>query len=202
MGGVVGVDPVADILAARAQARQLGDPYVDVCFFATVTVSGAPEVRAIALRDIVAQGFALLINANSPKWQQVSANGQCSLHLLWVTVQRQYRVYGRLEPMEAERLHQYWERKGHASRLLEHYYEAVLPQSQPLPSRDTLLEGVEELKQRYPHADRVPLAASLRGIYVYPTRIDAWHGSPADRLHDRRLFTRTEAGWSCEILVP
>jgi len=85
---------------------------------------------------------------------------------------------------------------------LEHYYEAVLPQSQPLPSRDVLIEGVEELKQRYPNADRVPLAASLRGIYVYPTRIDAWHGSPADRLHDRRLFTRTEAGWSCEILVP
>ena len=195
-------DPVADILAARAQARQLRDPYVDICFFATVSVSGAPEVRAIALRDIDARGFGLLINANSPKWQQVSATGQCSLHLLWATVQRQYRVSGRLEPMEAERLQQYWERKGHASRLLEHYYEAVQPQSQPLPSRKALVEGIDALKQRYPDAERVPLAASLRGIDLYPTRIDAWHGSPVDRLHDRRLFTRTEAGWSCEILVP
>ncbi|MDH3604978.1 MAG: pyridoxamine 5'-phosphate oxidase family protein [Candidatus Tectomicrobia bacterium] len=195
-------DPVADILAARAQARQSRDPYVDVCVFVTVSVSGAPEMRAIALRDIDTRGFGLLINANSPKWQQVSANGQCSLHLFWATVQRQYRVYGHLEPMEAERLQQYWERKGHASRLLEHYYEVMQPQSQPLPSREALLEGIDALKQRYPDADRVPLAASLRGVYLYPTRIDAWHGSPLDRLHDRRLFTRTDVGWSCEILVP
>ena len=195
-------DPMADILAARAQARQSRDPCVDVCFLATVGRSGEPEVRAIALRDISAQGFGLLINANSPKWQHMSANGQCSLHLFWATVQRQYRVYGRLEPMDTERLQQYWERKGHASRLLEHYYESVNPQSQPLPSREALFEGIDGLKQRYPDVDRVPLAASLRGIYFYPTRIDAWHGSPVDRLHDRRLFTRTDAGWSCEILVP
>jgi pyridoxamine 5'-phosphate oxidase len=195
-------DPVADILAARADARQSRDPYVDICFFATVTASGAPAVRALALRDIDARGFSLLINVNSPKWQQVSANGQCSLHLLWATVQRQYRVSGRLEPMEAEHVQQYWARKGHASRLLEYYYEAIQPQSQPLPSRDVLLEGMDALKQRYPESDPVPLAASLRGIYLYPTRIDAWHGSPADRLHDRRLVIRTDAGWSSETLVP
>jgi pyridoxine/pyridoxamine 5'-phosphate oxidase len=65
-----------------------------------------------------------------------------------------------------------------------------------------LLEGIDRLKQRYPDVDGVPLAASLRGLYLYPTRIDVWHGSPVDRLHDRRLFTRTDMGWSCEILVP
>ncbi len=195
-------DPVADILAARAQARQRHDPYVDVCFFATVTAEGRPEVRAIALRDIDAKGFSLLLNVNSPKWQQATAPGQCSLHLFWATVQRQYRVYGRLETMEPERLQQYWERKGHAARVLEHYYETCRSQSQPIPSRETLLQGIGALKQRYPKAETVPLPASLRGVYVYPTKVDVWHGSPDDRLHDRRLFTRTSTGWSCRVLVP
>jgi pyridoxamine 5'-phosphate oxidase len=195
-------DPISDIIAARAQARQRRDPYVDVCLFATVTAPGQPEVRAISLRDIDANGFGLLINEHSPKWQQVADSGQCALHLLWVTVQRQYRVYGRLEPMPAERLQQYWDRKGHRSRLLEHYYEAFEAQSQPIASRDVLLQGIETLQQRYPKAEMVPLAGSLHGVYLYPTRIDAWHGSPADRLHDRREFTRTDRGWTSRILVP
>jgi pyridoxamine 5'-phosphate oxidase len=196
------MDPVAEIIAARQAARQQQDPHVDVCFIATVTAAGRPEVRAVSLRDIDPEGFGLLLNTTSPKWQQLSLDGQCSLHMLWSTIRRQYRVYGRLEPMPAERLQQYWNRKGHGSRLLEHYYETFHAQSQPIPSRAYLLEGIAELKQRYPDKDTVPVADTLRGVYLYPTEIDAWHGSPEDRLHDRRLFTRTENGWSFTTLTP
>jgi pyridoxamine 5'-phosphate oxidase len=195
------MDPVAEIIQARTEARQRQDPHVDVCFLATVTAQGRPEVRAVSLRDIDARGFGLLLNTTSPKWQQLSGSGQCSLHLLWSTVRRQYRVYGRLEPMEPERLRQYWERKGHGSRLLEHYYEAFHAQSQPIPSRAYLLEGMAELRQCYPHQETVPIPASLQGVYLYPTEVDVWHGAE-DRLHDRRLFTRTDAGWSFCTLVP
>ena len=104
------MDPVAEIIAAREEARQCQDPHVDVCFLATATAEGRPEVRAISLRDIDAKGFGLLLNVTSPKWQQLAAGGQCSLHMLWSTVRRQYRVYGRLEPMAPERLQQYWDR--------------------------------------------------------------------------------------------
>jgi pyridoxamine 5'-phosphate oxidase len=195
-------DPVAEIIATREAARQLHDPQVDVCLFATVSATGRPEVRAISLRDIDAKGFGLLLNSTSPKWQQLSVHGQCSLHILWSTVRRQYRVYGRIEPMEPERLQQYWDRKGHGSRLLEHYYEAFHAQSQPIPSRDDLLQGIEALKQRYPHRDTVPLAKTLCGVYLYPTEIDVWHGSPEDRLHHRRRFIRSHNHWSFDILVP
>jgi pyridoxamine 5'-phosphate oxidase len=173
-----------------------------VCFFATATAQGRPEVRAISLRDIDANGFSLLINEHSPKWQQYAAREQCALHLFWATVQRQYRVYGRLEPMPLERLQQYWNRKGHPSRLLEHYYESFEAQSQPIASRDVLLQGIATLQQHYPRAEMTPLADSLRGVYLYPTGIDVWHGSPEDRLHDRREFTRTDTGWSSRLLVP
>ena len=196
------MDPVAEIIAARAEARQRQDPHVDVCFLATVTVAGRPEVRAISLRDIDAKGFGLLLNTTSPKWQHLSASGQCCLHMLWSTVRRQYRVYGRLEPMAPERLRAYWERKGLGSRLLEHYYDTFHAQSQPIPSRAYLLHGIDELKQRYPDKDTIPIPDTLQGVYLYPMEIDVWHGSPEDRLHDRRLFTRTETGWSFCTLVP
>jgi pyridoxamine 5'-phosphate oxidase len=195
-------DPIADMMAARARARQLDDPYADVCFLATVTSEGQPEVRAIALRDIQVQGISLLINANSPKWQQLEANGHYALQLFWATVQRQYRIQGRLAPMDTERLQHYWTRKGYQSRLLEAYYEEVEPQSRALASRQQLCEGIKALRDRYAEREQIPLPASLRGVYLYPMTIDVWHGSPADRLHDRRLFTRTATGWSSCVLVP
>jgi pyridoxamine 5'-phosphate oxidase len=172
-----------------------------VCFFATVTPQGRPEVRAVSLRDIDDQGFGLLLNTMSPKWQQLRQHGQCSLHILWSTVRRQYRVYGHVAPMETERLQHYWHRKGHGSRLLEHYYEAFHPQTHPIPSRAYFLEGIERLKQRYPDKDTVPMPETLQGVYLVPTEIDVWHGSE-DRLHDRHLFTRTDHGWTSCVVVP
>ena len=195
-------DPIADMIAARAQARQWRDPYVDVSFLATLTPEGTPAVRAIALRDIEAAGLALLISANSPKWRQLQANGQCALQVFWATVQRQYRIEGRVDDMPPERLQRYWDRKGYRSRLLEVYYEEVAPQSQELASREQLLQGMEDLIERYPERRDLALPEALRGVYLYPLRIDVWHGSPADRLHDRRLFTREAHGWSSCVLAP
>lgn len=195
-------DPIADMIAARARARQLRDPYADVCFLATVTSEGHPEVRAIALRDIEAQGIDLLINANSPKWQQMEAAGHYALQVFWASVQRQYRVQGRIDVMAAERRQQYWDRKGYHSRLLEVYYEEVEPQSRALSSREALLQGMQALRAQYPNRESIPMPDSLRGVSLYPMHIDVWHGSPTDRLHDRRLFTRTENGWHSSVLVP
>ena len=195
------MDPVAEIIAARQEASKCHDPHVDVCFLATVTAQGRPAVRAVSLRDIDGKGFGLLLNTTSPKWQQLSA-GQCCLHLLWSTVRRQYRVYGNIEAMEPERLQQYWQRKGHGSRLLEYYYETCHAQSQPIPSRSYLLEGIATLTQRYPTKETMPVPKTLRGVYLAPTEIDVWHGSPEDRLHDRRLYTHTDTGWSYRTLVP
>jgi pyridoxamine 5'-phosphate oxidase len=195
------MDPIADILEARRLARQRHDPHVDTCFLATVSAQGRPEVRAVSLREINDQGCGLLLNTTSPKWQQLTAQG-CCLHILWSTVQRQYRVYGHFEPMEPAEVQRYWNRKSHGSRLLEHYYDTFHAQSQPIPSRDILLQGIEALTQRYPDKDAMPIPATLQGVYLFPTEIDVWHGSPDDRLHDRHLCTRIESGWTATVLVP
>jgi len=39
-------------------------------------------------------------------------------------------------------------------------------------------------------------------VYLSPTASDVWHDSSDDRLHNRRLLTRTAPGWSCCTLVP
>jgi pyridoxamine 5'-phosphate oxidase len=199
--GSLGDDPVAEIVEARREARGRQDPHVDVCILATTRADGTPDARAVSLRDIDDRGFGLLLSALSPKWRQLTAGG-CSLLLLWTTVRRQYRVYGRLAPMEPQRIRQYWSRKTRGSRLLEHYYGEHRPQTSPIASRAVLLEGIEALGARHPDTAALGPPPALQGVYLVPAEIDVWHGSPDDRLHDRRLFTRHAAGWTFTTVVP
>jgi pyridoxamine 5'-phosphate oxidase len=72
-------------------------------------------------------------------------------------------------------------------------------QSQPLGSRQELLDRVKELEARFP--DVVPRPPSWGGYLVRPVSWEFWqHGE--FRLHDRFLYTREGSGWSISRLNP
>jgi pyridoxamine 5'-phosphate oxidase len=195
-----GADPVAEIVESRARARAAGDPLVDACILATAAGRGVPGVRPLILRDVGPQGLGLLVSATSPKWAPLQS-GRYECLLLWTTIRRQYRVRGSLGPMPDAQLERYWQDKGHDSRLLDLYYAEAQPQSTPVASRQAFRDGIEALRRRYPTADAVPRPPLLRGVYLLPSRIEAWHGSP-DRLHHRCVYTRASATWRTQVLVP
>jgi pyridoxamine 5'-phosphate oxidase len=200
--GRTAADPLAAIRAARESARGLGDPYADVAFLLTVGGDGRPEGRALTLRDVTDRGPGLLINRTSPKWREIEVAGRAGLLIYWASVRRQYRVRGRVEPMEPDTVLRLWELKSHGARLLENSYGELHPQSHPVPSREVFLEGIKRLRRRWPVRDGVPQPETLAGIRVVPDEVEAWHGAGEDRLHDRRLYVRSEAGWTMTTLVP
>jgi pyridoxine/pyridoxamine 5'-phosphate oxidase len=59
------LEPFKEITVERERARQLADPNVDVCYLATMTAEGQPEVRAIALREIDPSQALLELNTRS-----------------------------------------------------------------------------------------------------------------------------------------
>ena len=195
------LDPIEEIVAERERARSLGDPNVEFCFLATVTIEGHATVRALSLRDIGSKGVDLLISSSSLKWQQLRRPGGYELLLLWPTVWRQYRIRGSISPMEDEDLQRYWDRKSLGSRLLELYYPTFEAQSTPIPSREHLQNGIESLRMKYPRPEAAPRPDSLKGICLVPQHIEVWHHGE-ERLHDRRLYTRGEEGWTEQVLVP
>jgi pyridoxamine 5'-phosphate oxidase len=197
---VSGADPIAEIVQERERARAAGDPLTDVCVLATVEGHSAPGVRPVVLRDVGPQGIGLLISATSPKWRPLQS-GRYECLLLWTSIRRQYRVRGTVTPMPDEMIERYWREKVHTSRLLDLYYAEFQSQSTAVPSREAFRAGIETLHRRHPTPDAVPRPSLLRGIYVVPFRVDAWHGSP-DRLHDRCLYTRSAGGWRSQVLVP
>jgi pyridoxamine 5'-phosphate oxidase len=197
------VDPIALLADDRARARSAGDPLVDLCVLATAgtaTDGDRPGVRPIVLRDVGPQGIGLLISRTSPKWEPLSS-GRAELLLLWLAIHRQYRVRGPIARMPDTLVETYWNQKVHESRLLDLYYATYGAQSTAVLSRERFLEGIEELRRRYPTPAAVPRPDLLEGVYLVPERIEVWRGSP-DRLHDRRRFTRDADDWREETLVP
>jgi len=194
-------DPIQEIVREREQARERGDSLVDVCYLVTVASAERAEARALTLRDITEHGIGVLINRTSPKWRQLSQTETATILIHWPSVRRQYRIWGTIAPMEPERVDVYWRRKNHGSKLLELYYTEFQPQSGPVASREEFLAGIEALRRRYPDRDAVPAPASLAGVYLVPREIEAWHGSE-ERLHDRRRYRRSGAGWESTTLVP
>ena len=196
-------DPVALVVEDRERARTAGDPMVDLCILGTSGPGrdvNAPGVRPVVLRDVGPQGIGLLISQTSQKWEPL-ASGRAEVLLLWLTIRRQYRMRGAVQPMPEALVETYWSQKVHASRLLDVYYSTYAAQSTPVESRARFLEGIDALRQRYPTPEAVPRPEFLRGVYLVPERIEQWRGSP-DRLHDRRLFVREAGGWREDTLVP
>jgi pyridoxamine 5'-phosphate oxidase len=196
------VDPVAELIADRERARAKADPFTDLCILATAEASGPVGVRTLVLRDTGPEGIGLVISRTSPKWAPLEG-GRAECLLVWLTIRRQYRVRGRVVPMPEPRLARYWGQKVHESRLLDLYYSRYQGQSTRVASREAFLDGIEALRGEYPAADAVPRPDALGGVYLQPERIEIWRGSP-DRLHDRRLFERSDhdGAWRESVLVP
>jgi pyridoxamine 5'-phosphate oxidase len=72
-------------------------------------------------------------------------------------------------------------------------------QSRPLASREIFERRVSEAQARF-EGQTFPAAALVR-ISADPDRIEFW-SDRAFRLHERRLFTRTENGWAEGLLYP
>jgi len=63
-----------------------------------------------------------------------------------------------------------------------------------------LEDRLREVTARFADGD-VPLPSHWGGFRVVPDEVEFWQGRP-DRLHDRLLYRRAEAGWTVARLSP
>ncbi|HVF83711.1 MAG TPA: pyridoxine 5'-phosphate oxidase C-terminal domain-containing protein, partial [Sphingomicrobium sp.] len=73
-------------------------------------------------------------------------------------------------------------------------------QSRPLESREVFERRVEEVRTRFEGQD-VSRPPRWSGFRLIPDAIEFWSDRP-HRLHERRLFTRSEVGWTEGLLYP
>lgn len=190
-------EPIALVQRWFADAQAAGVEQHDAMTLATATPDGRPAARAVLLKGIDARGFAFFTNYESRKGGELDANPYAALVLLWIPLQRQVRVSGRVERLSEEESDAYFATRPRGSQL----GAWASQQSRPLPRREELEARWAALDERYA-GGVIPRPPHWGGYRVDPDEVELWQGR-ANRLHDRVRYLRAPGrGWTRERLQP
>jgi pyridoxamine 5'-phosphate oxidase len=191
------VDPLQQFTRWFEEARtaQLQDP--NAMILATVDVSGQPSQRTVLLKYYDNNGFVFFTNLESKKARQIAANARVSLLFPWLQFDRQVIVEGVAERISTADALRYFMTRPHDSQLAAW----VSNQSQPLSSRQVLLQKFDEMKRKFASGE-VPMPSFWGGYRVSLQRLEFWQGRES-RLHDRFEYVADgSGGWDIERLAP
>lgn len=164
---------------------------------ATVNKNNIPSARTVLLKEIDPQGFIFYTNYNSDKGQDIAENANVSLVFLWKEIERQVRITGVAEKLDAARSEKYFHKRPRQSQI----GAWTSPQSSVIESRNIIETKQKEIENIYQDIDQLPLPDFWGGYIVKPNTIEFWQGRPS-RLHDRIRFKLVDGTWKIERLAP
>lgn len=165
----------------------------------TLATSGTDHLscRVVLLRSFDAEGFVFFTNYNSRKAMELDADTRAALCFFWPQLERQVRIEGRSERVDAAQSDAYFSTRPRESRIGAWSSD----QSMQIVSRERMMERYARWEQRFKDVE-VPRPFHWGGIRVRPLRIEFWQGG-ASRMHDRILFERrTHGDWDRMRLQP
>jgi pyridoxamine 5'-phosphate oxidase len=190
-------NPVDQFAKWWKQAVKSGIEEVNAMTLATASADGMPSARIVLLKDFSEKGFSFYTNYNSFKGQQLAENPKACLVFFWKELERQVRITGLIEKLDAAANDTYFYSRPEGSQV----GAIASPQSQVIENREWLDAHYKELKEQL--KDTVIERPSHWGGYlVKPVIIEFWQGRPS-RLHDRLQYTlQDNGGWKLERLAP
>jgi pyridoxamine 5'-phosphate oxidase len=192
---VSGIDPIGELRGWVEEARAAAIPHPASVAFVTVGEDGAPSARTVNLKRLEDDGLVFTSALWTRKAREIEANPRVALLFHWAGLGRQVHVTGKA--MLAERS----------------LAEQLFAERDPLHQLQTVVSRQgEEIDDLAPLRDRLEHLAAAQetppscpgdwgAFRVRPTALEFWSES-ADRLHERRLFTRDDTTWTLRLLAP
>jgi pyridoxamine 5'-phosphate oxidase len=169
---------------------------VNAMTLATATKDGIPSARIVLLKDYDERGFVFFSNHKSQKGQELELNAHAALVFFWKVLERQIRIQGAVEKIDAAESDTYFFSRPAGSRI----GAWASPQSAVIENRKLLEENVERYKKQFD--EDIPRPPHWGGYRVIPSVIEFWQGR-SNRLHDRIRYTKQSNGtWKKERLAP
>lgn len=173
----------------------LADPTAMV--LATVDPVGQPAQRIVLMKGVSSRGFVFYTNHGSAKARDIAGEARVSLLFPWNELERQVIVAGSAERMSVAESARYFLTRPRDSQLAAW----ASRQSRGLSARAVLEKEFKVMRDKF-GAGKIPVPEFWGGYRVLPQRFEFWQGR-ANRLHDRFLYTRDQAGpWLIERLQP
>ena len=181
---------------AYKKARVAGEPEPTAMVLATSDGKGLVTSRTVLLKALDEDGFVFFTNVNSIKGRQMSVCPRASATFLWKSSGCQVQLVGSVRQVSDEAADAYFSTRDRGSQI----GAWASDQSAPLDSRESLLQRVRELEQKYAGQD-VPRPPYWTGFVLSPERVEFWWQREF-RLHDRFQYTQEDGQWVKQRLNP
>ncbi|MGB0744425.1 MAG: pyridoxamine 5'-phosphate oxidase [Opitutales bacterium] len=179
----------------QALEAQLEEP--NAMCLATVSADGRPSTRIVLLKDFSCKGLTFYTNYESRKAKELEASGRAAANFLWLPLQRQVNVTGRVERVSRADSLKYFLSRPFGSQL----GAWSSPQSTVITSRSLLETKLEQMKRKFSEG-KVPLPDHWGGYRIVPDYFEFWQGRQ-NRLHDRFSYSLGEdETWTVKRLAP
>lgn len=194
-------DPLAVVREWLAQAQAAHtQPNPNSMVLATSSRDGRPSARVVLCKDVVPQPGYIVFYTNylSAKGRQLKDNPRAAAVMHWDALHRQARIEGPVVLAPEQDSDAYFATRAWQSRI----GAWASQQSEPIASRNQLLEAVTETARRFgaptpgsPGADdslkvTIPRPPHWGGYRLWADTVELWVEGAA-RIHDRARWQRT-----------
>ncbi|MEN9295201.1 MAG: pyridoxamine 5-phosphate oxidase [Pseudomonadota bacterium] len=191
----VAKDPTEQFHIWFEQARQSEIAEPNAMTVASIDASGKPSARVVLIKEVDQRGFVFFTNYESRKGQALIANPHAALLFFWPELERQIRIEGRVEKIDASESDAYY----HSRPLDSRIGAWASPQSQVISGRSYLVAKAAEYGLKF--ALNPPRPPHWGGFRVIPEQFEFWQGRPS-RLHDRIQYIQENGQWRTQRLAP
>jgi pyridoxamine 5'-phosphate oxidase len=187
--------PLALLDRWLGEAEEAGVPEPRSVAFVTVGEGGRPSARTVSLKRL--DGGSLIFTSAlwTRKAREIERNPHVALLFYWPTIGRQVHVSGRAEVGARELAVELF-----SERELSHRVQTIVSrQGESITDTEPLRAMHAHLMAALEAAPECP--PDWGAIRVMPDAVEFWTQAP-DRIHDRLLYQRVNAGWGVTRLSP
>ena len=163
---------------------------------ATASAEGIPSARTVLLKKFDETGFVFYTNYESHKARDLTVNPNAEILFVWLELERQVRIRGRVEKVSSEESEEYFHSRPTNSQI----GAWASKQSSVIPNREFLEEKFRETAEKYKDG-KIPLPPFWGGFRLIPNEFEFWQGRES-RLHDRISYLRKGDNWEIVRLSP
>lgn len=178
------------------KARVSGEPEPTAMVLATSDGKGYVTSRTVLLKALDENGFVFFTNTQSVKGMQMLVCPRASATFLWKASGCQVQLVGAVSQVSEEEADAYFSTRDRGSQI----GAWASQQSEPLDSRESLINRVRELERKYEGVE-VPRPRHWTGYVLSPESVEFWTQREF-RLHDRFFYTLKEGLWTKQRLNP
>ncbi len=156
-----------------------------------------PHSRVVLLKGFHQKSPIFYTNYLSQKGHELESNPFGAINFLWLPLQRQVRIEGKIYKLDARLSDAYFNKRPRGSQL----GAIASPQSEKVENRKTLEDLFDATEEKFKTIDPIPRPENWGGYYLVPDYYEFWQGRD-NRMHDRLSYRLDGASWIIERLAP